>query len=158
MNFRSVSHTFGACFPAFDICVLAAFCFSDCRLIARQLRRRRSSGYNLTSEVGECTVSAFPLARIEVDVADECLSIPKEPLLGRSQKNPISNQTSGTGSRTRARTHSHTPDIWPISHRLLCYLRLSSSSFVFPLRNQFDTCLNSQLKAFFSVSVTAAVT
>lgn len=67
-----------------------------------------------------------------------------------SQTNPVELE------RTRARTHSL--DIWPISHRLLCYFRLSGSSFVFPLRNQFDTCLNSQLKALFCIWVTAAVT
>lgn len=37
-----------------------------------------------------------------MDVAVESLSVPEELLLGRSQKNPISNQASGAGARTHS--------------------------------------------------------
>lgn len=59
-----------------------------------------------------------------VDVADECLSIPEEPLLGCSQKGLISNQTSGTGAHAHTRARLHTQ----LGHMA----NLPSSAVLFP--------------------------
>lgn len=51
----------------------------------------------------KCTVQAFQLTKNEcMDVAVESLSVPEELLLGRSQKNPISNQASVAGAHTHS--------------------------------------------------------
>lgn len=44
---------------------------------------------------------------------------------------------------------AHTVDIWPISHRLLCYLRLSSLSFVFASQKPVWHLFEFSIKGFF---------
>lgn len=97
-----------------------------CILITASKPRRRQQA-----------VSAVQLTKSEwMGVADESLFIPRGAFTGTFPEESCLKPS-------QFNWHSHTVDIWPISHRLLCYLRLSSLSFVLPLRNQYDTCLNS---------------
>lgn len=94
------NHTLGITFRMNGVCVRhfpvpEAFCLPVCRLIAAQWqmtsRNCHFNSHSQTSEEASCTVSAFEPTKIEWrGVADESLSFPEEPLMGRSQKNPIS--------------------------------------------------------------------